>query len=176
MSILPPEMLPRPGTIINSLSVLAKHPPLAAADLGMSRYLRFESTLDPRTFELLILRTAWLHGAEYELLRHARKAKREGWTDEELARISIGSSAEGWKPTEVQLLRAVEEIDRDGCVSDDTWAGLADQFSEQQLLDILFTVGVYTLHAIVFASIGLQPEEDLPPYPGFDSVSPPSRP
>jgi len=165
MSILPPEMLPPPGTMINSLSVLAIHPDLAAADLGMSHYLRFRSTLDQRSFELLILRTAWLHGAEYELLRHARKARRDGWTDEEIARVTLGSTADGWTPVEVLLLRAVEEIDSDLCVSDATWGALSEHFSQKQLLDILFTIGLYTMHAIVFTSIGLEPEKDLAPFP-----------
>jgi len=168
LSVLPVEMRPAPGTMINSLSVLALHPDLAAADLGMSLYLRFKATLTPRVTEVLILRTAWLRGAEYELLRHARKARREGWSDEEIARIALGSAALGWDPVEAMLLRAVEEIHESYSVSDATWAELAEHFSDNELLDILFTIGTYTMHAVVFNSIGLEPEADLPPFPTID--------
>jgi alkylhydroperoxidase family enzyme len=165
IGILPPEMLPQPGTMINSLSVLAISPGVAKADLGLSLYLRFGSTLTPRITEVLVLRTAWLRGAEYELLRHARKARREGWSEEDLARIAEGSAAEGWDPVEAALLRAVEEIHEDYSVSDATWVELAERFSDKELLDILFTIGTYTMHAVVFNSIGLEPEADLAPFP-----------
>jgi alkylhydroperoxidase family enzyme len=165
LSVLPPEMRPQPGQVINSLSVLAIHPDLAAADLGMSLYVRFKSTLDARATELLILRTAWLHGAEYELMRHANKARREGWNDEEIARVTLGSTAPGWNPLEALLLRAVEEIYRDTCIGDATWSELTEHYSDKELMDVLFTIGLYTLHAVVFNSIGLEPESDLPPFP-----------
>jgi AhpD family alkylhydroperoxidase len=166
LSVLPVAMRPPPGQQINSLSVFALHPDLARADLGMSLYLRFSSTIDARASELLILRTAWLNGADYELLRHARKARREGWSDEEIARVAEGSTAPGWEPGEALLLRVAEEIHREACVSEPTWAALAERYSDQQLLDILYTVGTYVMHAIVFNSIGLEPEGDLPPFPG----------
>ncbi len=168
LSVLPPEMQPPEGAMINSLSILAIEPGLARADLGLSLYLRFESGLTPRVTELLVLRTAWLRGAEYELLRHARKARREGWSDEDLARITLGSGATGWGPGEATLLRAAEEIHERYVVSDETWAALAETYSDKELLDILFTIGTYTLHAVVFNSIGLQPEADLLPYPTVD--------
>jgi alkylhydroperoxidase family enzyme len=165
IAVLPAEMQPAPGTMINSLSILAIEPGLARADLGLSLYLRFESGLTPRITELLVLRTAWLRGAEYELLRHARKARREGWSEEDLARIALGSAAPGWGPGEATLLKAVEEIHEDFTVTDATWVELAERFSDKELLDILFTIGTYTLHSVVFNSIGLQPESDLAPYP-----------
>lgn len=165
MSMLPPIMQPPPGRTINSLSVLARHPELASAVLSMSLYLRFRSTLNDRTKELLILRIAWLRGAEYELTRHANKARREGWSDEEIARIALGSTAPGWDPEEALLLRAVEEISRDTCIGDATWSELAARYSDKELMDIVFTVGAYEMHAVAFNSIGLQPESDLPPFP-----------
>jgi alkylhydroperoxidase family enzyme len=165
MSILPPQMRPQPGQMINSLSVFAIHPDLASVDLAMSLYLRFRGTLDARVTELLILRTAWLRGAEYELMRHANKARREGWSDDEIFRITLGSTAAGWSPLEVLLLRAAEEIYQDTCVGDATWSGLVEHYSDKELLDILFTIGLYTMHAVVFNSIGLEPESDLPPFP-----------
>jgi len=61
--------------------------------------------LSDRARELLVLRTAWLRGAEYELLRHARLAKRLGFTDEDLVRIKTGATAPGWDPLDALLLR-----------------------------------------------------------------------
>jgi alkylhydroperoxidase family enzyme len=165
MAILPPQMQPRPGQTINSLSVLARHPSLAAAYLRFSLYLRFEATLSDRVRELLILRTAWLRGGQYELARHGRIATRIGFTDDELRRIPHGSAADGWQPDDEVLLRTVEELCADYQVGEDTWHELNIRFSEQEVMDIVFTVGAYDMLAMVFNTFGLEPEADLGPFP-----------
>ena len=54
-----------------------------------------------------------------------------------------GPSAPGGGPLETALLRAADELYRDDVVGDATWDALAAELSEQQLLDLLFTVGGY---------------------------------
>ena len=165
IDILPPHMQPPPGETINSLSVLARHPKLARAFLEFSLYLRFDATLDDRTRELLILRTAWIRGGRYELARHGRIARRIGFTDDELRSITIGSTADGWPPLEALLLRAVEELCADYTLTGDTWVELAGTFEEQQVMDIVMTVGAYDMLAMAFNTFGVEPEGDLPPFP-----------
>ena len=169
MNVLPDEMQPGPDETIHSLSVLAHHPDAAAAVLTLTLYLRFRSTLSDRERELLILRTVWLRGAEYELTRHARNALRYGFTREELQRIAVGSAAPEWDPAEALLLRAAEELCRDTHISDATWNALSERYSRQQLMDIAFTVGTYEMLAMAFNSFGLQPEPGFPPFPAPDS-------
>ena len=170
MSVLPDVMQPAPGQTINSLSVLAHHPDAASVVLELTLYLRFHSTLTDRERELLILRTVWLRGAQYELTRHARNALRYGFTREELIRVSVGSSAPEWDETEALLLRAAEELCRDTRIGDETWQALAERYSRKQLMDIALTVGAYEMLAMAFNSFGLQPEPDLEPFP----VAPPA--
>jgi 4-carboxymuconolactone decarboxylase len=165
MSVLPPEMAPPPGAEINVLGVLAHHPDLAEAILTFSLYLRFRSTLSDRQRELAILRTALLRGAEYELLRHTRLARRYGFTDDELLAVADGSGAPGWSVEEALLLRAAEELCEAYRVSDATWVALTQHYSRQQIMDILFVVGTYDMYAMAYNSMGIQPEGNLPPFP-----------
>jgi AhpD family alkylhydroperoxidase len=165
MDLLPPNMQPAAGQTINSLSVLAQHPPLAAAYLRFSLYLRFGSTLDGRTREMLILRTAWLRHAEYELLRHARLARRHGLSDEEIASIAVGSQAPRWTRVDSLLQLAVEELCGEGRVTPATWSELCEHFSLQEMMDIVFTVGAYDMLTMAFNTFGVEPEPDLPPFP-----------
>lgn len=165
IGILPPEMAPPPGVMINSLGLLAHHPALAEAVLSFSLYLRFRSTLADRQRELLILRTAWLRGGEYELLRHARLARRYGFTDDELAAIATGSSSPVWQPDDAVLVRAAEELCNHYRIGDATWAELEARFTRQEVMDVLFVVGTYDMFAMAYNSMGLQPEADLPPFP-----------
>ena len=54
-------------------------------------------------------------------------------------------------------------------VSDATWAALAAELDEQQLMDVVFTVGAYDLVAMAFRSFGVELDDDLlerkPPSP-----------
>ena len=47
-------------------------------------------------------------------------------------------------------MRSIDEMCRDKNVTDETWAELEAQFNRQQLIDLLFTVGTYDFHCMVF--------------------------
>jgi alkylhydroperoxidase family enzyme len=150
---------------MNAMAVYALHPDLAAALLAFNMYLLLGSTLRDRDRELLILRTSWLRDSEYELVRHAHNAKRVGISDEELARIPIGSTAPGWDLLDALLLRAVEELCSEYRIANATWIQLEKHYTQQQLMDIAFTVGAYDMLAMAFNTIGVEPEAGIPPFP-----------
>jgi hypothetical protein len=59
------------------------------------------------------------------------------------------------------MLAAVDELVADARVTDPTWAVLADELDEHQLMDLVFTVGTYDLLAMAFRSFGVELDEDL---------------
>ena len=59
------------------------------------------------------------------------------------------------------MLQAAEELVAEGMVSDPTWQALADQLDEQQLMDLVFTVGTYEILAMAFRSFGVELDDDL---------------
>jgi alkylhydroperoxidase family enzyme len=101
-----------------------------------------------------------VRGAEYEWAQHAVLAADAGITDDEVARVRTGDLG-GWSPLEAALLHAVDELVREAVVSDDTWAVLAADLDEQQLMDIVFTVGAYDLLAMAFRTFGIPLDDDL---------------
>jgi alkylhydroperoxidase family enzyme len=70
------------------------------------------------------------------------------------AALVLGASVE-------VLVAAVDELVRDAVVSDETWAALAAELSEQQLMDVVFTVGAYDLLAMAFRTFGVPLDDDL---------------
>ena len=46
-------------------------------------------------------------------------------------------------------------------MSDGTWQVLAGELDEQQLMDLVFTVGAYDLLAMAFRSFGVELDADL---------------
>jgi hypothetical protein len=60
------------------------------------------------------------------------------------------------------MVRAVDELIDDGAISGDTWEVLASELSDQQLLDLVFTVGCYETTSWMFRSVGLEPDPEVP--------------
>jgi hypothetical protein len=88
-----------------------------------------------------------------------------GLSDEEIERIALGPEEDGWSAGDRWLLLATDELHGDAFISDATWQALAETFSVQQLMDLIFTVGQYNLVSMALNSLGVQPEEGLPRLP-----------
>ena len=59
------------------------------------------------------------------------------------------------------MVRAVDELVADARITDATWEVLAGELDEQQLMDLVFTVGAYEVLAMAFRSFGVQLDDDL---------------
>lgn len=58
-------------------------------------------------------------------------------------------------------MRATDELDADAFITDATWKGLAEFYSTEQLLDIVFTVGQYNLVSMALNTCGVQLDEGM---------------
>ena len=142
------------------LGTFARHPDLARAFLTFNNHLATSSSLLVRDREMLILRLAWLRKAEYEYYQHTILGLRAGLTEAELEQLRIGPDAPGWSLEDAQLVRAVDELVADACISDATWEQLSERFSLQQMMDLVFLVGCYEIVATTSKSFGITAEPD----------------
>jgi alkylhydroperoxidase family enzyme len=150
-----------PGRVFNIFRTLARHPKLLKRWLPFANHVLFKSSLSPRQREILILRIGWLCRSEYEFAQHVQIGRRAGLADADIQRIVDGPDAPGWDPLEAALVRASDELHRDACVSEPTWAALAARLGEQQLMDVVFTVGQYTLVSMALNSLGVELDPGL---------------
>jgi len=146
---------------LNALGLLAWHPALTEAFHTFTGHILFGTTLTVRQRELLILRVAAVRGAKYEWTQHSVLALDNGIDEAEIARVAVGPAAPGWSRLERALVSSVDELLADAKVQDATWEVLAADFDEQQLLDLIFTVGAYDLLAMAFRSCGIPLDADL---------------
>jgi 4-carboxymuconolactone decarboxylase len=138
---------------------------LCRAWMPFTRYiLSAENGIAAREKEMLILRTSFLCNADYDWAHHVPGAKRAGLTDEDIIRISKGPDAAGWNAADRALLRAADELHRDQHITDATWTLLKQRYSDNQLMDLVLTVGQYTLVSMFLNSAGVQLE------PGFSGL------
>jgi hypothetical protein len=88
-----------------------------------------------------------------------------GLTEAEIRRIINGPTAPGWSSFDATLLQAVDELHEVASISDATWKTLSQSYSEQQLMDLVFTVGEYTLVSMALNSFGVQLDPETTGFP-----------
>src|SRR5258707_13818233 len=145
------------GPASNIFDTLVRHPGLYAKWLPFGGKL-LAGKLPARERELLILRTGFRCGSEYEWGQHLVIGRAAGLTDEEIARVADGPSADGWSAADALLLRAADELHDTSTLSDETWAALAARYDERQLIELPMLVGHYTLLAMTLNAIGVERE------------------
>jgi alkylhydroperoxidase family enzyme len=146
---------------LNALGTLARHPELARAFNTFNGHILFSSTLSPRQRELVVLRVAALRGSEYEWAQHAVLAADAGLDADEVDRIAVGPTAPEWTALDRAMLEATDQLIETAVVSDATWEFLAGELDDQQLMDLIFTIGAYEILAMAFRSFGIELDEDL---------------
>ncbi|MGH8176900.1 MAG: carboxymuconolactone decarboxylase family protein [Steroidobacter sp.] len=149
-----------PPRVLNIFRTLVRHPQLYRRFSAFGTQVLFKSTLAPREREMVILRVGWLCRSGYEFHQHTRLGKAAGLTAADIERIKLGPDAPGWSPIEATLLRAVDELHRDHFVSDASWQALAARYTTEQVIDLVFAVGQYTMVSMVLNTFGVQIEED----------------
>jgi alkylhydroperoxidase family enzyme len=148
---------------MNGLGAILNHPALAKAFLTFNNHVAMANSLPKRTCELLILRISWLRRSEYEFQQHVILGLRAGLTAEEIERIQAGSDAAGWSELDASLLCAVDDLASDAYVNQHTWDTLSRHLNQEQLIDLVFTVGCYEVLAMAFKSFAVPFEHSLEP-------------
>lgn len=143
------------------LLTFARHPQLADAFSQFNIHLLSANTLPVRQRQIAILRTAWLCKATYMWSSHLRTSIRCGLEPEVFRPVQTGASDPYFTDFERTVIRATEELVNDKRVGDASWQALSAEWTEQQMLDFLFTVGCYVCVAGVMRSTGVEREPEL---------------
>ena len=114
-----------------------------------------------RDAELLALRAAWNCRSPFEWGHHVDYAEHFGLTREEIDRVPAGPNADGWLAHQATLLRAADELHSETVISDATWLELAASFTPAQLVEMVMTVGQYTMLSMVANSFDVDIEPGL---------------
>ncbi len=113
-----------------------------------------------RDRELVIHRTTARCRSEYEWGVHVTAFARPLGLSDEWIRATATAGAEDpiWTPAQAALVRLCDELHDTSGISDALWKELRGHFSEEQLLELIYTIGMY--HAVSFLTngLGLEPE------------------
>ena len=143
------------------LCTFAHHPDLANAFSPLNIHLLTNNSLPVKQRQIAIMRTAWICNATYMWSSHLRTSVRSGLSPEMYEPIKQGAEDPYFTEFERVVIRATEELVKDRYISDKHWKLLSEQWSKQQLLDFMFTVGCYVMVAGVMNSAGVERKEEL---------------
>jgi 4-carboxymuconolactone decarboxylase len=131
--------------LLNLYRILANQPPALRAFLGMSRYIRDQSTLAAPLRELTILATAFALGVRYEQVHHLASARRAGVSEAKLAAFPAWQGSAAFDPAERAAMAYAHEVATTRRVRDATFDALRAHFEPAQIIDLALTVGWYHL-------------------------------
>jgi 4-carboxymuconolactone decarboxylase len=151
------------GSPLNIFGTLAHHPALLRRWMVFATHVLAKNSLPPRDRELLILRAGWRCKSQYEFSQHALIALRSDIDADEVQRTKLPVADGGWSDHDAALLTAADELHDDACISGTTWRTLASRLTDQQMLDVIFTVGNYHVVSFALNSCGVQLDEGVPP-------------
>jgi 4-carboxymuconolactone decarboxylase len=161
--LLPQSSNPNAGKPLNIFTTLARHPKLFKRWMVFGGYILSKSTLPAREREVVILRTGWRCQSQYEFHQHTRVGLASGLTGDEIRKLTLPASAiaSAWTGKDAVLIRATDELHDDYMISDATWQALRETWSENQVIDLIFAIGQYTLVSMVLNSLGVQTEDGV---------------
>lgn len=149
---------------LNIFTTLAHHPKLLKRWMVFGAHVLGKNSLPERERELVILRTGWRCGSAYEFGQHTIMGRSAGLTDDEI-RALAQDSLEGWSEDDATLLGATDQLVAHHDLDGDTWAKLADRWTTQQLLDLIFTVGQYVLVSTALNTLRVPLDDGVPGFP-----------
>jgi alkylhydroperoxidase family enzyme len=143
------------------LRTFAHHPTLANAFSPLNVHLLTANTLPVKLRQIAIMRAAWICRSVYMWSSHLNTSVTCGLSPDMYGPIQRGADDPYFTDFERILVRATDELVNDKMISVGVWNALEAEWSNQQLLDFLFTVGCYVMVAGVMNSTGAERAPDL---------------
>jgi 4-carboxymuconolactone decarboxylase len=144
------HVLDGPRTAANGpFNVMLRSPVMGDHAQELGAQVRFSSSLPPPLREMAILMTARHWTVHYEWNAHKAAALNEGLNPAIIAAIAAGETPRSMQPNEAALHRFCAELLATKHVGDETFAAAKAAFGEQGITEIMFTLGYYSLVAMM---------------------------
>lgn len=138
----------------------------ARAFIGLGKFIRHESRLDPRLRELAILQIGYIARSPYEYSHHIKIGREFGVSDADIR--AMIDETEG-RPSGLDeparlVLKAAREMSTGAAVSDATFAALGKHLDHERLVDLVMTIAFYCGVVRLLASLEIDVEPEYGRY------------
>ncbi len=151
---------------INLFKALVNSPDCTRNFLGLAKYIRFQSRVDPRLREMAILQVGYVAKSPYEYSHHIKIGREFGVTDADIHAIVAETKGQATTlpPLTKAVLRAARELTAQPELSDATFAELRSGLDNEQIVDLLMTISFYAAVVRLLAALQIDVEDDYLPY------------
>jgi len=150
----------RRGNLLNIYRLLLHSPPLASAWFDLLNAVRWQTKLNGRLREIVIIRIAYLNHAQYCLAQHIPAlALADGVTFSECDALADWRATSLFSESERAALAFTDAMTRDIRVPDDVFADLRRHFDERQIVELSVLIGAYNMHTRVQEALKLDLEQ-----------------
>ena len=157
------EIVASRGVVRGPFAALMHSPEVAGRAASLGAYLRFETSLDPITLQIVTLAVAREWDCQYEWTAHEPQAREALVPEDTITAIKEHRAPDGLSEDEALLVRYVQELLRDHRVTPETFNRIQSRFSSLELTDLTTTIGYYSMLACVLIAYEVQPAEGVVP-------------
>ena len=149
---------------------LLRSPALMDRLQKVGEYLRFQSSLEPRISEFIMLVVSRQWTQHFEWMTHVPLGRKAGIAEDTIAALAEGRRPSGMSGHEEAAYDFCEELLRTKGVSETTYRRVVARFGENGVIDMIGVAGYFTTVSMVMNVAHTPPPEDesagaLLPYP-----------
>ena len=158
-------MKSQPINAVNVTATMAHNRTMSKAIGEFAQTVLFKGDLPRRQVEIAVLRMGWNCQSVYEFGQHTLFGRDAGLSDAEIYNTTRPIAEGGWSAEDAAILRLVDDLYTDDCVSDATWADATNHFSSPDMIHLIATAGCYRLVSGFLNSAGVQLDDGVPGWP-----------
>lgn len=152
------------GKPLNIFATFAHHPRLLKRFLVLGGFFLGRGQLPDRDREIVILRSAWRSGSEYEFGQHTRIGHQAGLAYSEIH--ALAREDHGLEGDDAVLIAVADEVSANAVLTDTTWKALTAFYDTQQAIEVIMLAGFYRMLAGVLNTLEVDLEDGTPGWPG----------
>jgi AhpD family alkylhydroperoxidase len=150
----------RGGRLLNLYRALLNSPSLASAWLDFNNAVRFQTGLDDRAREIVILRVAALTGCDYVWNVHESKyAGAAGLAPQEVGALRDWRKSGAYDEKERALLAYVDAVTQDVAVPDAVFGAMRQHYGEREILELTVLIGAYNMQTRLLRALDIDVEK-----------------
>lgn len=121
------------------------------------QFYRGDRKLDPKLRELGQTRAGWARGSQFVFSQHCKSSRSVGLSEEKIAAIPHWPVADCYSAAERAVLAYTDAlVTMGGRVADGVADALKKHLSDEEILELTYTVGMYDMHAVISKALRLE--------------------
>jgi len=150
------------GVVPNQLRAVANSPDFIMPLSAMMAVVHRSPAIPARIKELAILKVCKLNGSSYDITHNTAAGIAAGLSPDEIAALDRDGGEERFSPIECAVLALAEKITcSPHSVADADFVPLRERFSDAQIMELVYTIGVYNFTNRLNLALGIELEENF---------------